>query len=98
MSNINRTRLNEDIDEVLMALVYVDNLKDMQNFTSDLFTEGEIRTIAARWKAVRMLRAGIVYSKIEKATNMSSATIARLAKLLKRRAGGFSNMLREMSR
>lgn len=87
---------NNDIDEVLMALVYIDNLKDMQNYTNDLFTEGELMTMAMRWKAVRMLRAGIVYTKIIYMTNMSSATVARLARLLKRRAGGFNRMLEEM--
>ncbi len=96
MSKINKRQLNEDIDEVLMALVYVDNLKDMQNFSNDLFTEGELSAIAMRWKAVRMLRGGIVYTKIAKVTGMSSATIARLAKLLSNRAGGFNNMLGEM--
>ncbi len=98
MTKINKSQLNEDIDEVLMALVYIDNLKDMQNFSSDLLTDRELKTVAMRWKAVRMLQAGMVYSKVVKSTNMSSATIARVAKLLKRRAGGFSNMLIEMSK
>ncbi len=96
MIRLKRHKQSHHIDEVLMALVYIDNLKDMQNFTTDLLTEGELSTLAARWKAVRMLSAGIVYSKVVQTTNMSSATIARLAKLLKRRAGGFNSMLAEM--
>jgi len=96
MANISKRQLEEDIDEVLMALVYIDNLKDMQNFSNDIFTDSELKALAMRWKAVRMLRADIVYTKVAKATGMSSATIARLAKLLRNRAGGFSNMLREM--
>lgn len=96
MNSISKTQINEDVDEVLMALVYVDNLKEMQNFSSDLLTDKELTTIAARWKAVRMLKAGIVYSRVAKATGMSSATIARLAKLLRKRAGGFSSMLVQM--
>jgi len=96
MSNINKVQLNEDVDEALMALVYIDNLKDMQNFSNDIFTNGELKAMAMRWKAVRMLRAGIVYTKVSEATGMSSATIARLVKLLSRRAGGFNNMLEQM--
>jgi len=96
MNHISKHQLHNDIDEVLMALVYIDNLKDMQNFTNDLLTGFEIETIAMRWKAVRMLRAGIVYTKVVEATGMSSATIARLAKLLSRRSGGFSSMLEQM--
>ncbi len=96
MFKINKKQLDEDIDEVLMALAYIDNLKDMRNFTNDLFTDSELKTMAMRWKAVRMLRAGITYTKITKMTGMSSATIALLAKKLGRRSGGFSNLLIEM--
>jgi len=96
MKKINNKQLDDDIDEVLMALVYIEDLKDMQNFTNDLFTNKELETIAMRWKAIRMLRTGIVYTKVAKATGMSSATISRLAKLLGNRAGGFNNMLEQM--
>ncbi len=96
MSNLRNKKLNDDIDEVLMALVYIDDLRKMQNFTTDLFTDKEIETIAIRWKAVRMLRAGITYSKIEKNTGMSSATISRLSTLLRNRAGGFNEILKIM--
>ncbi len=96
MKKINNRQLNDDIDEILMALVYIEDLKDMQNFTNDLFTNKELETIAMRWKAVRMLRAGIVYTKVAKATGMSSATISRLAKLLSNRVGGFNNMFEQM--
>ncbi len=98
MKTIYKRVLDEDVDEVLMALVYIDNLKDMDNFTADLLTQVELETIARRWKAVRMLKVGIPYSKVEDATGMSSATIARLAKMLKKRSGGFVSMLNEMGR
>jgi TrpR-related protein YerC/YecD len=96
MIKLNKRQLTEDVDEVLMALVYIDNLKNMQNFADDIFTTRELETIAMRWKAVRMLRAGIVYTKIVDATGMSSATVARLAKLMNRRVGGFNAMLEQM--
>ncbi|MCD5384359.1 MAG: YerC/YecD family TrpR-related protein [Candidatus Pacebacteria bacterium] len=88
--------INEDIDELLLALVYIDNLKDMDNFISDLLTDTELEVATMRWKAVRMLTAGITYTKIGKSTGMSSATIARISKLLKKRTGGFKNMLLKM--
>jgi len=84
MSNLYKTKLNEDIDELLMSLVYLDNLKELQ-------------LVATRWKAIRMLYAGVPYSKIESATKMSSATISRLSKLLKRRNSGFKVLLSSMS-
>ncbi len=97
MSNLYKTKLNEDIDELLMALVYLDNLKDMDMFVTDLLTEGELELLATRWKAVRMLYASIPYSKIERATKMSSATISRLSKLLKKRNSGLKALLYNMS-
>ena len=98
MKIVNNRSVNEDIDEVLMALVYIDNLKDMDNFVADLLTQVELQTIARRWKAVRMLKVGISYRKVEEATSMSSATISRLAKMLKKRSGGFATMLTEMGK
>ena len=97
MNKLYKNKLDEDIDELLMSFVYLDNLKDMDLFVTDLLTETEIRLLATRWKAVRMLYAGIPYSKIGQATSMSSATISRLSKLLKRRNSGFNVLLSNMS-
>ena len=92
----NKKNIEDDITEVLLALVYLDNIKDMQYFCNDLFTDKELETIALRWKAVRMLSAGITYTKIVEATGLSSATISRLAKLLAKRTSGFASFIREV--
>lgn len=96
MSALIQSKNNEDIDEVLMSLVYMSNLKDMRTFATDLFTESELEALGRRWKAARMLHAGISYRKIERVTGMSSATIAKLAKIVANRGGGFNNLLSSM--
>ncbi len=92
-----RKKINsEDIDEVLMALACIDNIKDMRYFTYDLFTEKELHLISMRWKAVRMLKGGFSYSQITSVTGLSSATIARLARRLHDRVNGFDIVLNEL--
>ena len=92
------TKMHDDIDEVFLALVYIDTIEDMQDFANDLFTQKEIHAISQRWKVVRMLHAGISYSAIISSTGMSSTTIARLANALKKRGGGFDRMLEKMDK
>jgi uncharacterized protein YerC len=88
--------ITEDIDELLMVLVYLGTLRDMDSFISDLLTDKELYVASMRWKAVRMLSVDISYTKIAKVTGMSSATIARLSKLLNKRGSGFKNILSNM--
>jgi TrpR-related protein YerC/YecD len=89
MSNRTKKEIGIDINELLMTLALLDDVRDMQFFCTDLFTEKELYTFAMRWKAVRMLSADISYTTIAKETGMSSATIARLAKVLDRNVSGF---------
>ena len=50
-----------------------------------------------RWKAAKMLNKNIPYSKIEKETGLSSTTVARVAKWLKKGMGGYRLMLRKLN-
>lgn len=88
--------VNDDTDELLMALLHLGNLVEARAFLRDLLTEKEIAEFANRWKAARMLEAGIEYKKIERATGMSSATVARVHKWLTSGEGGYRMMLRKL--
>ncbi len=94
--NSKNKNMIEDIDELILTLVYLDNAKNMDTFISDLLTNKELETLAMRWKAIRMLYVGIPYTKITKATGISSATIARLSKLLNIRNNGLKQVLVKM--
>lgn len=62
---------------------------EARRFLRDLMTEKEIKEFAKRFKAAEMLAGKVPYSVIEKETGLSSTTVARVAKWLKGKEGGY---------
>jgi TrpR-related protein YerC/YecD len=83
-----------DIDNLYETINRLESLDECRKFFRDLLTETEIREFAERWKVARMLWQGVPYTVIEKETGLSSRTIARVHKWLKRGKGGYLMMLR----
>ncbi len=84
----------DDIDELYSAILRLDTLAEARMFFRDLLTESEIRESAERWKAARMLADGIPYTEIIRVTGLSSTTVARVARWVKKGAGGYRLLLR----
>ena len=87
-------RKTEDLMKVILALK---NGKEAKDFLRDLLTEKEILELGNRWKAARMLNDKIPYTEIIKETGLSSTTIARISKWLKKSKGGYNLMLKRIS-
>jgi TrpR-related protein YerC/YecD len=87
-----------DINQLYEVILQLRTVEECQKFFRDLLTETEIQEITERWKAAQMLAAGIPYSTIEKETGLSSRTIARVHKWLKRGKGGYALMLRRIQK
>ncbi|PCI26694.1 hypothetical protein COB52_05765 [Candidatus Kaiserbacteria bacterium] len=88
--------MNDDSDELMLAILELKNLAEARAFLGDLLTEKEIRGASNRWKAARMLSFGAAYRKIERITGMSSATISRIQKIMEGGLGGYSLMMRKL--
>ena len=86
---------NRDTDELIRAILQIENTSEAKKFFRDLLTEKEIEEFAQRWKVARMLYQKIPYVQIEKETGMSSTTIARVAKWLKSGASGYKLILKK---
>jgi len=65
----------------------------MRSFIQDILTEHEIRRCAHRLYAARMLSLGASYEFLSEKTGLSSATISKIAKQLKKRDGGYNQIL-----
>ena len=78
-----------DIDAMYNAVLTIKTLDEAKNFFRDLLTETEIRELSERWKAARMLAAGTPYTQIIEATGLSSTTVARVARWVKKGTGGY---------
>ncbi len=89
-----RNVTTKDIDALYEAILRIDDLAEARKFFRDLLTENEIREFAERWKTARMLASGVPYTEIIKQTGLSSTTVARVARWVKRGTGGYRAALR----
>lgn len=87
--------LNQDINNLFLAILDLENLTEACNFFRDLLTKKELIEFAQRWKVAKMLSAGKAYVDIEKETGMSSTTIARIQHWLKNGMGGYKLMIKK---
>lgn len=88
---------NPQTKNLLRAILALQNLGEAKRFFRDLLTEAELLEFSKRWQAAQMLNQNISYQKIEKATGLSSRTVARVAKWLKRGKGGYKLMLARLN-
>lgn len=85
--------INQDTDALFEAILKLKNLDETQRFFRDLLTEKELVELGQRWKVARMLAKRIRYTEIAQETGMSSTTIARVHKWLKKGMGGYKLVL-----
>lgn len=88
--------INQDTDDLFGAILKLKNVDEARRFFRDLLTEKEIVEFGQRWKVARMLAKRIRYTKIAQETGMSSTTIARVHKWLKKGMGGYKLVLERM--
>ncbi|HEY3164626.1 MAG TPA: YerC/YecD family TrpR-related protein [Candidatus Limnocylindrales bacterium] len=81
-----RTR---EVDDLIAALLRLEDADEAANFLRDLCTLGELRDLSQRWAVVRRLEAGEHYAAISRETGASTATITRIASWLNHGEGGY---------
>ena len=81
---------------LIQAFLALKNADEAQRFLRDILTEGEIEEFGKRLKTARLLEDKVPYSKIERETGLSSTTIARVARWLKRGGGGYRLILKRL--
>lgn len=86
-----------DVDELIAALLRLDDPDDAARFLRDLCTLGELRDLAQRWAVVRRLDAGEHYASISRETGASTATITRIASWLNHGEGGYRAALARLA-
>lgn len=84
---------NKRLIQAILALKTDD---EARRFLRDLMTEKEIEEFAKRLKAAEMLARKIPYSVIENETGLSSTTVARVAKWLNGKEGGYRSIISKL--
>jgi len=85
---------NKKIEELITAILMLENFGEAKKFLRDLLTESELVEFSNRWKTARMLTKKIPYTEIEKETGLSSTTIARVSNWLNKGTGGYRLILK----
>lgn len=77
-------RLNdENIDRLFRAILTLETVEECYDFFEDICTVDEVREIARRLCAAKLLREGTLYSEITGRTGLSTATISRVNRSMK---------------
>ncbi|PIR96509.1 MAG: DNA-binding transcriptional regulator [Candidatus Doudnabacteria bacterium CG10_big_fil_rev_8_21_14_0_10_42_18] len=87
---------NKKTEELVKAILALKNKSEAKRFLRDLLTPGELEEFGNRWLAARMLNAKISYTTIRGRTGLSSTTIARISKWLKKGKGGYRLILNRL--
>ncbi|MEK7071518.1 MAG: YerC/YecD family TrpR-related protein [Patescibacteria group bacterium] len=88
------TRQNKRLVEAVLALRTKD---EAERFLRDIMTESEIKEFADRLEAASLLFRDVQYNAIEEKVELSSATVARIAKWLNGPLGGYRLILNRIS-
>jgi ATP phosphoribosyltransferase len=84
---------NPNTDELMEAILALQDLDEAKSFFRDLLTENELNEFANRWTAAQLLSDKVPYAAIVKQTGLSSTTVARISKWLWQGMGGYQLML-----
>ena len=87
---------SELTDELVRALLSLDDEDESYRVLEDLCTVREVRDLSQRLAVARLLRAGITYTEIVEKTGASTATIGRVNRALHYGAGGYEQRLNKL--
>lgn len=88
---------NKTSEELFEAICALQDRREAKKFLRDLLTEQELIEFGKRWQAARMLSKDKPYSEIERATGLSSTTVARVSRWLNQGMGGYKLMIQRLS-
>lgn len=87
---------NPEIEELFKTVLTLQSMEDCVMFFEDLCTVKELRDMAQRLKAARMLLDGCTYENIQQKVEISTATISRVNRCIQYGSGGYETMLKRL--
>jgi len=89
---------NKETKELRHAVLLLKNADEAARFFRDLLTPEEIREFGRRWSAAQLIDKGVSYRTVARQTGLSTATITRVARWLKKGMGGYALVLKRLKR
>ena len=93
---MNEKLKSKDADLLIEGMSHLKTEDDYYNFFEDLLTASELKSLAIRFKAAKLLFEGKTYNEVAALTGASTATISRISRALTYGADGYNSVLRGM--
>ena len=88
----------EHAEDLYAAILQLQTLEEVESFFFDLCTPAELEGIVDRWRVAQMLVRKMPYRQIAAETNVSTATIVRVARFLNNGNDGYRTIMRRLSK
>ncbi|MBQ4324470.1 MAG: TrpR-related protein YerC/YecD [Clostridia bacterium] len=85
--------IEEQKKQLFAFLASLESAEAVAALLSDLCTDTEIEYMAQRVESARLLLEGATYQQVMDEVNVSSATLSRINRCIKRGQGGYSGYL-----
>ncbi len=85
-------------DDLFDAILALGSSSEARNFFYDLCTPAELEGLVDRWRVAQMLVKKMPYRKIAEETNVSTATIVRVARFLNNGFDGYKTIMQRQGK
>ena len=82
--------------DLYAAILQLQTVEEVESFFFDLCTPAELEGIVDRWRVAQMLVRKMPYRQIAAETNVSTATIVRVARFLNNGNDGYRTIMRRL--
>ncbi len=84
--------------DLYSAVLELQSLDEVESFFHDLCTPAELEGLVDRWRVAQMLVQKMPYRQIAAETNVSTATIVRVARFLNNGNDGYRTIMRRLGK
>ena len=85
-------------EDLYAAILQLQTVEEVESFFFDLCTPAELEGIVDRWRVAQMLVRKMPYRQIAAETNVSTATIVRVARFLNNGNNGYRTIMRRLGK
>ena len=85
-------------EDLYTAILQLQTVEEVESFFFDLCTPAELEGIVDRWRVAQMLVRKMPYRQIAAETNVSTATIVRVARFLNNGNDGYRRIMRRLGK
>ncbi len=80
---------DEEIEDLLRAVLRLESLDEAERFFRDLCTLSELEAMAHRWQVAKLVDQGLPYHEVSRRTGASTTTVTRVAHWLRHGEDGY---------